>query len=178
MAGVSKSRERAAAFAIAARRLCNTLERPPTDKSQAAFELLRSLAQVYALAVELDLPSHTSTGPELDDAFPVSDDAQAKVIKNVSAIFGDRSSYWLQADPIFPRDGSDAPVCGDLADDFSDIYRDILPALLAWESGASRFDDILFAWRVTPFESHWGVHASHALHALHLIVFDHGVGSA
>lgn len=178
MANASDPRERAATFAIAARCLCNTLERPSTDKTGAALELLQGLAQVYALALALDLPGDHSGVPDLDDAFPVSDDARAKVIENVASIFGERSSYWLQADPIFPRDGSDEPVCGDLGDDFHDIYRDILPALLAWESGSNRFDDILREWRVTAFEHHWGVHASHALHALHLIVFNHGVGSA
>tara|TARA_R110002096_G_scaffold77896_12_gene183606 strand:- start:125338 stop:125571 length:234 start_codon:yes stop_codon:yes gene_type:complete len=59
------------------------------------------------------------------------------------------------------------PVVGDLADDLGDIYGDIAPALMAWEAGTSRIDDILFEWRGVSFSTHWGVHASQALRVMH-----------
>lgn len=72
----------------------------------------------------------------------------------MSKVFGEQSIYWFQFDPVFPRDGAEAPVAGDLTDDFGDIYRDIVPALRAWEAEAGRFDDIVFERRGTLFETH------------------------
>lgn len=164
-------------FARAARRLCDALEHPPDDREDAALLLLRRLSAVYANALALDGSGDCSGEPDLDDLYPVTEAERARVAANVAAVFGERRIYWFQFDPVLPQDGSDAPVAGDLADDFADIYRDILPALRAWEAGSDRFDAILFEWRATTFETHWGVHAAHALPALHRIVLDHGLNA-
>ncbi|MEL6544901.1 MAG: DUF5063 domain-containing protein [Myxococcota bacterium] len=171
-------RSRAAEFAHSARLLCDALETPPREPEKAALLLLRALSSVYAKGLALDWAGDQFSSPDLGELFPVSDAERQRVTGNVARIFGERRFYWLQFDPIFPRDGSAAPVAGDLADDFGDIYRDILPALRAWEAGSNQFDDIVFDWRATPFEGHWGVHASNALRALHRIVFDHGLDAA
>jgi len=56
------------------------------------------------------------------------------------------------------------PVCGDIADDFSDIYQDVKSGLLAYELG--RKSQAVWHWRFT-WGIHWGEHATSALRALH-----------
>ncbi len=168
---VTSLRDRAELFAVAARRLCNTLLEPPSEKEKAAERLLSELAHVYACALALDLGGDNYQEPDLDEVFPVSADTLALISANVGTIFGASCDYWFQFDPSFTGEPSPEPVVGDLADDFCDIYRDIAPALLAWEAGAERMDDILFEWRGTSFQTHWGLHALQALRALHLTCF-------
>lgn len=133
---MSDFRERAQEFSGAARRLCDALESPPPNREEAALLLLRLLSSVYSKALALDWAGDDFAEPDLDETFPVSDVERQRVAENVSKVFGERSIYWLQFDPVFPRDGGEAPVAGDLSDDFGDIYRAILPALRAWEPDA------------------------------------------
>ena len=63
-----------------------------------------------------------------------------------------------------PLDLSDkTPVTSSLSDDLADIYRDIKPALLAYEKGETEKaeDDLR-----RNFEIHWGQHAISALKAI------------
>ncbi len=146
---MSDLRSLAQRFAFAARRLCDALENPPDDKANAALLLLRLPSTVYSRARALTWAGDRFGEPDLDDAYPVTYEERFRVAENVAGIFGEHRVYWLQLDPVFPRDGSETPVAGDLGDDFGNICRDILPALRACESGSDRFDDIIFEWRAT-----------------------------
>jgi hypothetical protein len=71
--------------------------------------------------------------------------------------------YW----EIFaPSDlkGDKEPVCGDLFDDFLDIYADLTDGL--WLYDRQHFEMAVFTWRLM-FGVHWGRHAVSAMHALH-----------
>lgn len=160
----------------AAQRLRDALVNPVDDRMAAAERLLHCLSGLYAAALVLGPGGDDFGEPDLDEAFPVEADELKEVGEKLQTVFGERRWYWLQHDPIFPRDGTEKPVCGDLVDDLLDIYGDIVPALRAWEAGTNRIDDIVFEWRGTLFQTHWGVHATQAIRALHFIVFDHGLG--
>lgn len=70
--------------------------------------------------------------------------------------------YWEIFTPI--TEEPEEPVCGDIADDFADIYADIKPGLLAYDLG--RLPQAVWHWRFA-WSIHWGEHATSALRALH-----------
>ena len=53
-------------------------------------------------------------------------------------------------------------ICGSLADDIADIYRDLKEGLVLKEADQIRPEDLIWEWRVR-FYSHWGKHAIDAL---------------
>jgi hypothetical protein len=59
------------------------------------------------------------------------------------------------------------PMTGSLADDLSDIYGDLAPALRAFEVG--RYADAIWAWRFS-LQGHAGTHLVSALRAIHQIL--------
>jgi hypothetical protein len=70
--------------------------------------------------------------------------------------------YWEIFSPITEQPNE--PVCGDIADDLSDIYLDIKAGLLAYD--LNRQPQAVWHWRFT-WGIHWGEHATSALRALH-----------
>lgn len=116
-------------------RLTVLLGEPPTDRDVAAKEILRALASLYAEALSLPWPSDVSAEQRLHEQYSVDTAMRLKINANVAAVFGKHRFYWLQFDPLHPRDGSDAPVMADLADDLADIWADLVPGLTAWEEG-------------------------------------------
>lgn len=173
---MNAGRDKAEATASAARQLCALLERPSGDRAAAVRALHRALAALYAAAATMEEGGEAYGDVDLDVAYALTDERLRAVQTGLVQTFGARRYYWLRHDPVFPQGEPGEMVCGDLVDDFLDIFRDVAPALAAWESGADRLDDIAFEWCGAPFRTHWGVHASMALHALHWIVYDHGVG--
>ena len=163
-------------FARIATRYVELVSDPVDDAHTFAQRLLESLTQLYSAAlvmpyvddIDLDFNFHRST-----------EDEWRTVFQNVGNAFGERVYYWLNHDPIYPRDGSDNIVCGCLADDCADIHRDIIGPLMAFNDGEPKhLNDIIWEWSATPFRSHWGIHAIQAINALHWIVFDHGLPDA
>jgi hypothetical protein len=75
--------------------------------------------------------------------------------------------YW----EIFDPTQQEEPVSGSLADDLTDIFRDLQKGLAISERGAS-VSEVLWEWRFS-FKFHWGRHAMDALRAIHWLIFDH-----
>jgi hypothetical protein len=71
--------------------------------------------------------------------------------------------YWEVFTPTKIESERD-PVCGDLFDDFMDIYGDLIQGLWLYERG--HIEAAVFSWRQM-FGIHWGRHAVGALNALH-----------
>jgi hypothetical protein len=61
------------------------------------------------------------------------------------------------------------PVIGDLADDLTDIYRDVKPGLRAAAIPENAVTRSGFDWQFS-FQSHWGDHAVNAMKLLHRLV--------
>jgi hypothetical protein len=70
--------------------------------------------------------------------------------------------YWELFHSV--TDEADEPVCGDLAEDLLEIYKDVKEGLLAFEAGERIL--AVWHWRNT-FGIHWGRHATSAIKALH-----------
>ncbi len=71
--------------------------------------------------------------PELHFHRSTDDEWQA-VFQNVGNAFGERDYYWLNYDPIYPRDGSADLVCGSLATTVLTFIATLCP-LLAFNNG-------------------------------------------
>ncbi|MFV8756444.1 DUF5063 domain-containing protein [Nannocystaceae bacterium ST9] len=157
-------------FGLAARRLCDALERPGEDRQAALAELLAALAGVYAAALGLQRDDFGEWEP-LEMPSPDAERGQ-RVARHVEELVGARRWYWLALEPDALA-GNDEIGCGDLVDDLQDIYADIEPGLRAWESGVGSKAALAFEW-MHRFGGHWGVHATQAMRALHEVVFARG----
>lgn len=70
--------------------------------------------------------------------------------------------YWEVFDPL----EKDEPVCGDLADDLSDIAADLAIGIEEYEAG--RIGNAIHEWKFG-LRNHWGSHVVDALRVLHAV---------
>jgi hypothetical protein len=144
-------------FVAGARGFCTWIEGTPGPNE--VFEATRLVSRLHADAVML---------PEVDDEhLPEGDDIPEIPAAQKQAAAGRFKGfpfqyYWEIFSPITEK--PDEPVCGDIADDFSDIYLDVKAGLLAYDLG--RQHQAVWHWRFT-WGMHWGEHATSALRALH-----------
>ena len=143
------------AFADEASRFCSWLESTaPPD----ALTISTRIACLYSKALEQ--PDVDVEGvPGGLEAPTIPEDALSALRSTLAGL--PFRYYW----ELFhsTTDEPDEPVCGDLADDLLDIYKDVKEGLLSFQSGK----DVLAAyhWR-THFGFHWSRHAVGALKAL------------
>lgn len=119
---------------------------------------LRRVVAVYTAALALPQPWSEHVSNDRDDDLDLSD-RLAAVRHRASAI--PLQHYSEIFSPLVPPE---EPVVGDLADDLTDIYRDLAVGLHLHEGGD--IDDALWEWGFK-FQIHWGKHASSAIRALH-----------
>ena len=108
------------------------------------------LPELYAAALALN-----EVEPDTDDAklSSMSHEEWKLIYDDVSAMLGRWNYYWDVYDPYSESDRQ--AVCGSIADDLADIYRDLRDGLDAFASaGEARPNDVFWAWRFD-FESHW-----------------------
>jgi hypothetical protein len=143
-------------FAKSVRKYCKWVEKAPSNEEDEVNLVIKLLADLYSKALQL---------PEIK----VSKDIKASVIsdhemKKVYRRFkGLPFNYYSQIfDPL--KVPSEEPVVGDLADDLSDIYRDLKKGLFLYDHGDER--EAAWEWQLH-FRIHWGQHVVAALYALH-----------
>jgi hypothetical protein len=162
-------------FVDSARLFCALLEVEPKDRMAWVHSILAALADLYAAAHHLSI-----TGLELTDDFP--DSSFDPTAEELTAIrhrivhtLGDDNLYWCNLNVRTAPVGSnteDLLGVGDLADDLTDVYRDVCPGLRAWDERKDEYvADIIFGWKEPLFATHWGLHAANALQALHSIAY-------
>lgn len=144
--------ERARAFLI----WCETFH-SPENPGAFKFEALNKLADIYASGFLLP-DVEFSNSPNLPR---VSGEQKEAIAANLRAL--PFSYYWTVFTPS-DLEGNHTPVCGDLFDDFLDIYADLRNGLNVYDAGFP--DAAAFDWRQM-FEVHWGRHAVEAMQALH-----------
>ncbi len=120
-----------------------------TDKVPSLMKLLMTL---YISAMNLP-----ETEPETIDSS--SDIAEALSIRIGEQI---STTYWAVFDPYV----DEAPACGDLIDDLSDIAADLRDGMKEYEAG--RFGNAVFEWKFR-LNNHWGQHIVDALRVLHAV---------
>jgi hypothetical protein len=113
-------------------------------------KLRKTLANLIQAAYELPLVEPTDVDPP-----SVPDTEWRGVFDGLTTTLKVRH-YWQVAD----RDDQEV-VCGDLADDLADIWRDLQVGLRTPRDG-----DAIWEWRFA-FHTHWGQHAIAALSVLH-----------
>jgi len=171
-----RSHPEVVAFHEAAAEYCALLESPPGDVQEWVVKILAAMARVYACAHRLPAVSLDDDAVDVPDAFDVGHDEWKQVCNLVRDALDLQCYYWSYFDPTVPQDEMPYSDCGDLADDLADIYRDIKPGLRAWETNNDGYlPTIVFHWKFSLFESHWGVHAVDAMRALHPLAYLRGV---
>lgn len=147
-------------FAAIARRFCKRVEsgQPGIDPDQARIEALRALAELYAGAVLL---SPLGEPGDADDAPSMTEARRSELAAKLSWL--PFQYYWEIFAPT-ELEGEQTPTCGDLFDDFLDIYDDLERGLWHFDCG----DGASAAWEWKfRFDVHWGRHVVSAMHALH-----------
>ena len=118
-----------------------------------------ALARLYSLALLLP-DADPTTDVEPPDG--MSHDEWHQLYERLAGHLGSSDLYWMVFDPIDPDDHDSNPHT--LADDLSDIYRDLARATVEAQRELSA--DALWSLRFS-FETHWGHHAVNALAAIH-----------
>ena len=170
------------AFVDASRRYCDLVDQADSLAAPALLkeaELL--LVRLYTAA--LALPSPEPSSGELRSA-SISHEDWLAIFRRFQRALGPHDLYREIFDPAAMGDPSGAidtgnePVVSSLADDLSDIWRDLQAGLSAWslvdDDGRS---DIVGEWRES-FISHWGQHLVDGLRAIHWWRYVHHVGQA
>lgn len=158
---MSKKPVEVESFVVTAREFCAVVEGldgewEPTALAQAIVPVLAGLV---AAGCALPRVEATSTSvPEFVDR-----DRWFQRYELLGTVLGRSDIYWSNLDVV---DAAGAQVsAGSLADDLTDIWRDLRHGLDALDTG-SDWRDVVFEWRLS-YITHWGRHAVEALRPLH-----------
>ena len=143
-------------FLEAVRRFADWASTPAKTPAEDARQALKFLSELYALGLALRSPNEVLSDLQ---GHRISDDEWKDRYRRFSRI--PIGYYAVVCDPF---DSMPEPGVSDLADDLSDIYRDLMEGLSLEQAGYR--PDAVFAWRHS-FETHWGPHAVSAMNALH-----------
>lgn len=151
-------------FADVAARYCAHIEKCEKFINRAFIKKAHALlVELYAMA--LTLPNVPATNTRILASVPKTFVGLKRILKKIQKRTHQHDFHWEIFDPYDDKDHE--PVCGWLADDFADIYRDIKTGLVAFEKGTPKaISEAVWQWRFS-FWSHWGEHATGAIHALY-----------
>ncbi len=141
-------------FAVLARRYCEwaeSLPRDPDDDLVTARDLL-----AFLHAAVLRLPDNCPSTEPADDL--VSTEAWKERYARFELL--PIKGYWKVFDALV----MEQPVFNTLADDLSDIWRNLKEGLLLYDSG--KVEEAVWQWRFH-YEIHWGRHLLGAEYAIH-----------
>jgi hypothetical protein len=149
-------------FLNVARNFCSLIDATQIVKTK---EFLLVLQQQL-----LSLYSHGRNIPKVD--LEGDSDIEVEIAsidyRNIISLIGDKipfQYYWHVFNPIDDNDTD--PVCGDLTDDLSDIYKDLKNSLLLFDSGNIKVKREAIWQFKFDFDSHWSNHCANAIYAIH-----------
>jgi hypothetical protein len=105
-------------------------------------------------------------------ALTVTHDEWAALFASLTTFIGERGWYAEVYEP-YASPAKEDLVTTHLADDLTDIYRDLRDGLTEWRRG--QLDAAIWNWRLS-FTAHWGSHAIDALRALHTLASLYDLG--
>ena len=144
-------------FARVAAEYCALVGRPKGKPHAFLEEAARQIANLYAKALTLPAARPGS----IDEAVGGRpQDQRSRVYTAIKKKLGAENSYW----EVFHARENEDPVAASLADDLSDIWKDLQEGLDLWTSG--KREAAVWSWRFS-LRSHWGHHATGALKAIH-----------
>ena len=147
-------------FVVVVRDYCEVIEKQ-SDLSQRQFiqRIRELLPQLYLHALYLP-----DTNSDLSAERAITHEQWSKIFGWLISKLGNCDTYWEVFDPA--KDPPDKLVCGSLADDLADIYRDLKDGLLEWDKGHNDIRDaVVWEWKFS-FETHWGDHLVDGLRGL------------
>jgi len=141
-------------FRAVAKRFCRVVEGyDGADWKAFQLTLRHTLADLISAAHALP-----EVEPTEADSINVPHEEWQKLFEHLKNCL-EVQEYWLVFSPLDHSDHE--PVCGDLADDLADIWRDLQLGLRT-----ANATDATWEWWFS-FHSHWGHHATSALSCLH-----------
>jgi hypothetical protein len=157
-------------FGAVAQQFCSIIESASKiDRASLLTEVYRVLPRLINEAILL--PSIESADEDATDeqeqptSHPtarMTDEQWGQLYNLLKEKLGDWDLYWQVFDPTTDKEA----VCGTLADDIADIYRDLKEGLVLSERHLAQPEDIIWEWRLL-YYSHWGKHAIDALLTIH-----------
>jgi hypothetical protein len=151
-------------FISTVRNYCVWVESKPASEIEEAKKALQLLAALYHYVLKI-CPS--DSGEDIDGE-RISDEEWKKIYKRFGALpFNYYSDFFSPAKMALEK-----PETGDLADDLTDIYRDLKAGLGLYDKGYVA--EAMWEWKQN-FQIHWGRHAAGALNALHCYIADEGI---
>jgi hypothetical protein len=133
----------------------------PRSRRKRQHALLRELITLYGLALDLPKVRAKGSAPGV-----VTHEEWWELFERLRDEFGDEDLYWLVFEPHSPDDHE--ALCGSVADDVADIYRNLKDGLVNLANGTDEAA-VFWEWRFL-FHCHWGRHAVNAISALHSIM--------
>lgn len=97
----------------------------------------------------------------------MTDEQWGQLYNQLKEKLGDWNLYQCVFDPTTDKEA----ICGSLADDIADIYRDLKEGLVLGTMNHARRENIVWEWRLL-YYSHWGHHAMDALLVIHFRLED------
>lgn len=145
-------------FVSAVREFCSWVESPPinTDSDTEARTALYLVARLYVSALAV---KQGGCGNDVDEP-RLSHEEWKEIYTRFSSLPFNYYNTFFSPAKMMDKE----PCVGDLADDFSDIYRDLKQGLDLY--GKEHVTEALWEWK-QGFRTHWGRHAASAIHALH-----------
>ena len=154
-------------FIDVAERYCSLLDSDPLPEREVLVRQAAALLpELYLGALELmqvPVPEH-----DLDEDQLVSHEDWHALFKRLGGVLGDFNYYWEVFDPYVDED----KLTSSLADDLSDVYRDVKEGLLKFRGVGVEADlgKAMDEWRES-FRIHWGGHLVDAMRAIHRILY-------
>lgn len=131
----------------------------------AARTALLRISSLYTAALQLPSPyTYAGDGQPCPDVDRLSDDECAKLSAFQAIPF---DMYGEVFNPLLVP--PDEPVIGSIADDITDVYRDVVTGLRAYQTGNRA--GAIWEWGFH-FHHHWGKHATGAIKAIHAWLVD------
>lgn len=126
---------------------------------QAVRESLVRITRLYLAALDLPTP-WTDEGDDNDESYVVDNKEWQEVFDQARGLPFEHYGEIFNSTIIPPEE----PVVGNIADDFADIYRDVIGGLRAYRAGKKGV--ARWEWGYT-LAHHWGEHATGAIRSLH-----------
>jgi len=163
--------EAADRFGGVAQEFCSAVESASKiDRTSLLTEVYRVLPRLINAAINLpsiEFPDENDATQEEERApfrpsARMTDDQWRQLYNLLQEKLGNWDVYWQVFNPTTDKEA----VCGTLADDFADIYRDLKEGLVLSHKRLARPEDVIWQWRLL-YYSHWGKHAIDALLTIH-----------
>jgi hypothetical protein len=164
MATSNENAELADRFGDIAERFCALVDSSKNfNRNEFASQTYRILPKLIDQAIGLpDVESSDNDEPKGKNVRQRAEEWDW-LYNSLKEKFGEWDIYRQVFDPTRDTEA----IHGSLADDITDIYRDLKEGVVLKETGRSAPEDFIWIWRLG-FYSHWGKHAIDALLAIHI----------